>query len=113
MSCNSLGDKGAIALARGGAFKGGLALLNLRDNRIGSDGAAAIAAAISTSGSMPNQLILRYNDINIEGAHALADAITSLESGASVHVDMRSNRVTRREWQDCLEAAIKRAAAPA
>ena len=113
LSRNALGAKGAKALADGGAFKGALSSLNLFNNHIGQDGAEAIAAAIAASGVVPTTLLLRYNDINIEGAHALADAITSLESGASVHVDMRSNRVTRREWQDCLEAAIKRASAPA
>ena len=113
LSRNAIGDKGAIALAVGGAFKGTLAWLNLFNNAIGVEGAEAIAVAIGTSSSMPSRLILRYNNINIEGARALANAIASLELAARVRVDMRSNNVTRREWQDCWEAAVKQAAAPA
>ena len=113
LSRNSLGDEGALALAVGGAFKGALASLNLFNNHIRTNGAEAIAAAISTSSSMPSRLVLRYNSIDMKGALALANAITSTDSVANVHVDMRSNTVTRREWQDCWEAAIKRAATSA
>jgi len=107
LSRNALGAKGAKALADGGAFKGALSSLNLFNNHIGQDGAEAIAAAIAASGSMPRTLVLRYNDISVGGARALAKAITSIESAASVHVDMRSNMVTRREWHDFWEAGVK------
>lgn len=106
LSRNALGDKGAKALAAGGAFRGNLASLNLFYNHIGSDGAEAIAAAIAASGSMPKKLILRYNDISIRGAQALANAITSIEAVASVQVDLQSNSVTRREWRACWDAGV-------
>ena len=107
LSRNALGAKGAKALADGGAFNGALSSLSLFNNHIGQDGAEAIAAAIAASGVVPTTLILRYNDINLGGAQALAKAITSIESAATVRVDMRSNIVTHREWRACWEAGVE------
>ena len=107
LSRNALGDEGAKALAYGGVFKGGLTSLNLFYNQIGADGAKALAAAIATSGSMPRQLILRGNLINIDGAQALAKAMLSVTSAAANdQIDMRANRLTMRQWHKCCDAEV-------
>ena len=49
LSRNALGDKGAKALASGGAFAGGLTQLNLFCNQIGADGAKAIPVRLIAS----------------------------------------------------------------
>ena len=79
VTCQELGDQGAVAIAASGALQSPSSLrsLNLARNGIGERGAAALAAAMFIGSDRPScrqplrVLLLGYNRVGDEGARAL------------------------------------------
>ena len=59
--------------------------MGLRDNKIGDEGATALAAAVAVSGSLA-VLSLQANNIGDEGAKALAPAVAASSSLANIRL---------------------------
>ena len=72
---NNIGHEGAAALA--GALKTNTTLttLNLLENNIGHEGAAALAGALKTNAALTTLILSWNNNIGDEGAAALAGAL--------------------------------------
>jgi len=104
LSCNRLGDKGALALVPGLRSDKYLKRLGLAANRIKHEGAKAIAEAVSDHPSL-QKLDLGYvrsaravselgNRIEDKGAEALAQLIAS--NGTLRSIDCIHNRITEK-----------------
>jgi Ran GTPase-activating protein (RanGAP) involved in mRNA processing and transport len=72
---NQIGDDGAAALAQALTIKQGLLTLDLRENQIGNKGAQSIANALSNQSTLTD-LNLSDNQIGNEGAQSLAGSLT-------------------------------------
>ena len=83
------GERGRVA-ARLLRVSGSMATLNLARNRIGDEGAKALAAGVASSGSMAT-LYLGGNSIGNVGANALAEAVRV--SGSLEYLDLYNNRI--------------------
>ena len=71
---NRIGAEGAKALATALQTNSSLSTLYLGNNEIGDEGAQALATALHTNSSL-SSLSLGYNQIGAEGAQALATAL--------------------------------------
>ena len=87
---NRIGPDGAAALASGLSVNQSLEKLSLSWNRIGDDGTIALAEALRSNQSL-HALSLRRNDITNVGADALQKA--SKHSTAIYHIDVENNFV--------------------
>jgi hypothetical protein len=76
LSCNALGDGGALALAAAlrNSPTSALRVLNLSQNKLGDSGAAAVASLIQGSAVL-EEVALNGNEIGDLGAGALAQAV--------------------------------------
>ena len=83
---NKIGDEGAKAIAAGVAASGSLTHLELQGNEIGNEGAKALAAGVAASGSL-TRLWLSSNEIGDEGAKALAAAVAVSGSLTEIQLD--------------------------
>jgi Ran GTPase-activating protein (RanGAP) involved in mRNA processing and transport len=91
LTWNKIGDDGAVALAAGLKVNSSLQTLNLTWNKIGDEGAVALAEALKDNKSLQT-LALCKNQIGDEGAKALAGA---LKVNSSVrHLNLRSNKIS-------------------
>ena len=100
---NRIGDDGAKALATALKNNTSLTSLNLLGNRIGDDGAKALATALETNTSLTS-LELGFNRIGADGATALATALKNNTSLTSLNL---LNNDIGDEGANALAAALK------
>ena len=75
---NAIGPEGGVAIGAGMATNSQLRVLNLSDNVIGDAGAISFANSLGNSGSCGLEtLLLRNNQIAVQGCVALADSLMS------------------------------------
>ena len=102
---NKIGDDGATALAEVLKNNTALATLNLHGNKIGDDGATALAEALKNNNTALATLSLSNNKIGNDGAIALAEALKT--STALTYLALDRNMIGRRgelALQDMLES---------
>ena len=108
LSKNSIGDLGAVALARAIKINTKLQEIHLFENNIGDAGAVALADAIKINTKL-QEIDLSENYIRDEGAVALADAIKHLSnttiSDDGMTIDLSCNRYIREVGKMALREA--------
>jgi len=76
---NSVGDRGAVAIAKAMPFLPNLSELGLNNNKVGALGAGALAEAFPTTPKV-EELQLHENKLEVDGALALCKGLASLGS---------------------------------
>ena len=102
---NKIGDEGAKAIAAGVAASGSLTHLFLWENKIGDEGAKALAAGVAASGSLAH-LNVGFNKIGDAGAKAIAEALRV--NAVLTELDLRGNEIGKDAKKALQEAAEAR-----